>query len=463
MTEGVFSHRHDAAGVGVAGKHFDLLSSFALLSFVVIFASGAIAATFISDFLARNLLERDAIDSQHFLQSIFDAKGSLNLSTSPSTDPRPVNPFDLNYIAAMPDVLRANFYSPERRVIWSTNRDLIGKRFAANAELERALHGQPVFEVRKLDASDKAEHVQFEGNRHALENYIPIWDEGHRRVIGVVEIYKTPTDLFMTIDDARTLVWTGAALAGLLLYASLFWIVFRANRLIHHQHVKLVEAETMAAVGEMASAVAHSIRNPLAAIRSSAELTLEAAADALTREIAEDVIAESDRLEQWVRELLFFSQPGAASFQPTRLTPVIEACLAGYARYMQRQRIVLDAAFESELPEVSGDVRLLTQMFNSLIANALEAMPEGGRLTLRAARADAHMVEVTIADTGHGIPQERLDRIFEMRTSTKRGGLGIGMTLVKRIADRHGTAITLISNKGSGTTVQLRFTAKAHT
>ncbi len=462
MTVDVLAHNHEGnAGSGLTGKHFNLLSSFALLSFMVIFTSGAISATFISDFLAKNLLARDAVDSQHFLQSIFNSKGNLNLSVAPPVDLNPVNPFDLNYIAAMPDVLRANFYTPERRVAWSTSRDLVGKRFGTNHELDRALRGQLVFKVQKLNEGIKAEHMQFGGNDYAVENYLPIWDRDHRRVIGVVEIYKSPTELFVTIEEAHRLVWTGAVLAGLLLYISLFWIVFRANRLIHHQHEKLVETETMAAVGEMASAVAHSIRNPLAAIRSSAELSLETSADAGTREIAEDVIAEADRLAQWVRELLIFSQPGAGNFQPMRLKAVLDECLTGFSRCMQRQGVQFDTELEA-LAEINGDVRLLAQMFNSLFANALEAMSEGGRLTVRGAHADeGRTVQISISDSGYGIPRERLDQIFEMRSTTKRGGLGIGMALVKRIADRHGAHITIISDIGKGTTVHLRFPTEA--
>lgn len=463
MTADVLSHSHDGnAGSGLAGRHFNLLRSFALLSFVVIFTSGTISATFISDFLAKNLLARDAADLQHFLQSIFNTKGDLNLSVVPPVDLNPANPFDLSYIAAMPDVLRVNFYTPEWRVAWSTSRELVGKRFSDNHELDRALRGQLVFEVQKLNEGIKAEHIQFDANNHAVENYLPIWDRDHRRVIGVVEIYRSPTDLFDTIEEGRKLVWTGAMLAGLLLYISLFWIVFRANRLIHHQHEKLVEAETMAAVGEMASAVAHSIRNPLAAIRSSAELSLETSADAGAREIAEDVIAEADRLAQWVRELLIFAQPGSGNFQPTQLKAVLDECLTGFSRCMQRQGVQLDIELEA-LAEINGDVRLLAQMFNSLFANALEAMSEGGRLTVRGAHADeGRTVHISISDSGYGIPRERLDRIFEMRSTTKRGGLGIGMTLVKRIADRHGAHITITSDIGKGTTVHLRFPTEAH-
>lgn len=459
MTAGLMSQAHTDTDVRFAGRRFNLLGSFALLSFIVILASGAVSAALISDFLARHLLERDTVDAQHFLQSIFDAKGTLNLSATQSIDPDPVKPFDLNYIAAMPNVLRANYYSPDWRIIWTTSRNLLGKQFP-NEELERALRGQVVFEVKELNERDKAEHVQFEGNVHALENYIPIWDHARSRVIGVVEIYKSPTDLFASIEEARKLVWTSAALAGLMLYVSLFWIVFYANRLIHRQHTKLIEAETMAAVGEMASAVAHSIRNPLAAIRSSAELAFETSNEAVTRETAEDVIAEADRIEQWVRELLIFSQPGSASFEPLHLQSVIDACLAGFHRCLLRQHVALHVGLPADLPPIYGDERLLMQMFNSVIANAVEAMLEGGTLTVHGAHTDAHTVVISIADTGYGIPRERLRRLFEMRTTTKRGGLGVGMSLVKRIADRHGAIITVSSDPGQGTTVHLSFSTE---
>ncbi len=449
-----------------SGRRYDLLRSFALLSFLVVFTIGAISATFISRYLSENLLERDAVVSQAFLQSLTEVEGGPEVFRGSSPGPKSHNDeqtYDLpelvNHIATMPGVVRANLYSPERRILWSTTSELIGRTFGENHELDEALEGELVAELKDVKEENKAEYAQF--GRHVsqvVENYLPIWDTSNHSVAAVVEIYKAPLTLFATIEAARQLVWLGTVVAGLFLYTTLFWIVYRANSLIHRQQEQLVEVETMAAVGEMASAVAHSIRNPLAAIRSSAELALETTTDRVAKETSEDIIAEADRLEQWVRELLIFSRQGARKYRPTQLSNVLNECLVGFGRRMERQKVVLHASVASNLPQIEGDGGLLAQMFNSLLANAVEAMPEGGKLHISAALvASRSAIEITIRDSGYGIAPERLAKIFEMRSTTKRGGLGIGMSLVKRIVERHGGEISLLSEVGKGTIVRLVF------
>ena len=216
----------------------------------------------------------------------------------------------------------------------------------------------------------------------------------------------------------------------------------------------------MVAVGVMASAVAHSIRNPLAAIRSSAELTSETSDDSvIVRESADDIISEIDRVEEWVRELLIFSRPeGTTQFNSAYLDQILMRSLNGCKQMMKRNEVQLICKFGQDVPAVKGDAGLLEQMFNSILANALEAMPNGGTLSAEVHIAKQQkMIQILISDTGHGIPEERLKLMFESCLTTKRYGLGIGMLMVKRIVDRHGGSISLSSQTGIGTTVSFRF------
>jgi two-component system sensor histidine kinase HydH len=160
----------------------------------------------------------------------------------------------------------------DRRIVWSTDQALIGQRFDNNPELEQALAGNLVSEVGWLDGNDKPEHIALAagtGGRF-IEAYMPM-----RRgvaVIGVVELYKVPTALDAAISRGKRIIEISAALGGLALFATLYWIVRRGALLIHRQQAELGRMEALAAVGQMASAIAHSLRNPLAGIRSSAEL-----------------------------------------------------------------------------------------------------------------------------------------------------------------------------------------------
>ena len=448
-------------------KPFNLIRSYALTSLIVMLIIGGLTATLFSSYLADSLIRRDAVVSQAFLQSLTEVEGGADLFLNEETTSRisaPEQAYGLpelvDHIATMPGVVRANLYSVKGKILWSTQADLIGKRFDVNHELENALEGATVFELNDVKEEHKAEYAAFDSSISQLvENYLPIWDLKNNQVVAVVEIYKAPKTLFEAIATARSLVWVSVVGATLFLYATLFWIVYRANRVIRAQQSRLVESETLVAVGEMASVVAHSIRNPLAAIRSSAELTTETSDDSLVRETADDIITETDRVEQWVRELLIYCRPeGTTQFNTAYLDQILKNSLQNYEHVIKRNQVQLVTKTSEHVPAIKGDSALLGQMFNSILANALEAMPNGGILTTEV-QAESHhkMIQVSISDNGHGIPEARLETMFESCLTTKRYGLGIGLLLVKRVVDRHDGSISLNSQVSSGTTACLRF------
>jgi len=451
----------------LVNEQYDFLRSYALASLLVMVIIGGLWGALFSIYLADSLLRRDAEVSQAFLQSLTEVEGGPNVfrlgeATSVIRQQEPA--YDLrelvDHIATMSGVIRANLFSVDGKVLWSTQAELIGKRFAGNHDLDEALGGEIFFELKNVKEKQKAEYVKFGSDISQLvENYLPIWDVTNHKVVAVVEIYKAPKTLFDALESARTLVWVSVAGATLFLYVALFWIVYRANNLIRYQQLRLVESETMVVVGEMASAVAHSIRNPLAAIRSSAELMTEEANEArLVRESANDIIIETDRVVQWVRELLIYSQPkGTTQLKAAYLDQILKLCLKGFNHLMKRSNVQLIFKPGKDIPAIKGDVGLLEQMFNSILANAMESMPSGGTINaeIRYAKREKFL-QVSISDTGHGIPEDRLDTMFESGLTTKRHGLGIGMLMVKRILDRHGGTISLSSQVGRGTTVSIK-------
>jgi signal transduction histidine kinase len=338
----------------------------------------------------------------------------------------------------------------------------VGKPVGDNDELDEALTGQLAVES---GVATKAEHLHGERpvgdarTRYFVEIYVPVWDEARAKIVGVVEIYKTPDSLFATIHEGERLIWLISSGGGAVLYLALFWIVRRADRIMRNQQARLLEAERMAAVGEMASAVAHAIRNPLAGIRSSAELALDG--DGLSfREPAEDIVAEVDRVEDWVRELLTYARPVDGASEAVDLNAVAQKSVATYGREMAKRRITVDAALASDLPPVRAEAGMLGQALNSLVANALDAMQDGGRLTLASATDGLRReVELRLTDTGSGMGPEELARIFRPFYTSKSKGLGLGLPLAKRIIERYGGRLSVHSERGCGTTIAIRFNA----
>jgi signal transduction histidine kinase len=201
--------------------------------------------------------------------------------------------------------------------------------------------------------------------------------------------------------------------------------------------------------------VAHSLRNPLATIRSSAELALEFDSGPAHKNI-NDIIGQVDRMSKWVRELLQSLRPLNDEAEPVNLVAVLHDSLAAFEQQIAKGRISVVFA-PKETPMVLSQHVQLTQILNSLLANALEAMDDGGTLTVSLDPSDSQRVSVTVSDTGKGMTEEQRRMAFRPFFTTKQGGLGVGLVLVKRIMERFGGTVALDSREGEGTRVRLSF------
>ncbi|MEI6719669.1 MAG: ATP-binding protein [Betaproteobacteria bacterium] len=438
---------------------FNLSRRFALLSLVVIAVVSLTTSAVLSRFLAREMLNRDAQVSMQFIQSSTVQKNAENYFL-PNADHAASREAVEDYLAAirgMPDVIRAQLYAASGEVLWSSENAAIHQTFERNPELHKALRGNVVVEADLLESRQyiKPEHV-FSALREKqfAEYYIPVWDHAHSRVIGAVEIYKSPDALFESIRTGLQLIWLCALGGGLLMYGVLFWVVRRGQTIIREQQQRIASNEGFAAVGEIAAAVAHNIRNPLAAIRSSAELMAgEPRSGGI--DFAGDIMAEVDRLESWIRSLLNYAHAGTRAADAVNANDVLRVLMGSAGEEAARCGVALAWKLEENLPPVMADALMLGQIARTLVANALDAMPGGGTLTLET-RSIAKGIEVVISDTGVGIPGEQLRKAFTAPKTTKLHGLGVGLPLVHRTLERMGGGIVLSSTQGRGTTV--RFT-----
>ena len=447
-----FLRRLSGPLIPVRGTAINLSRWFALVGLLSIASISAISGWLLSGFLTERLLQQEARLTHEFVESVVNVEDGRAFFADVQRPPAPEWLELVAHISQLPDVLRANLYSPRCIIVWSSDPTLIGREFKDNPELARALRGELVAHGGE---GEKREHDKLAGRYpYFVEIYSPVWDHARGEVIGVVELYKTPTALFAAISAAQRAVWLGAALAGGFLYAALFWLVRRADLLIRAQRERLVQSETLAALGEMSSAVAHGIRNPLATIRSSAELALESE-PADWRSAARDIVAQVDRLDAWVRELLSYSEPLGGRLEPIAVGNLLWESLGNFARELDRRRIQLSARVGSALPPVAADSLMLGQVFNSLIANAVEAVERDGRIVVTAERAADGHLRVSICDSGPGMSREQIEHAFKPFHTTKAKGLGIGLALARRIVERFGGSISLASEPGSGTTVDV--------
>ena len=420
---------------------------------VAVFSVGM--ALLLTGFVEDRLLARDARLSADFVQSIVDTQQVAGHFTRPVAAGDAAFAEFLAHIAAMPDVLRTNVYDRQQRVLWSSTPSLIGQQFGANEELDDALRGEVVAAFDSED--DKAEHVFLGSRREFVETYVPVRDAA-ATVVGVIELYRRPVALTDTLAQGRRRIWTAALLGGAALMLSLLWFVRRIERTLREQQRQLVDHESLAMVGELSAAVAHSIRNPLGSIRSAAELRRELGdAAPLDHEL---VIRHVDRIEHLVRTLL--STVNQSGQRPARcaVRPVLEAARARLAPDLAQQGKRLLCRWPDQLGEAPLDELLLTQSLASVLANAAEATQAGDEIRLLASLQPGQL-DIVVEDTGAGLGGRPPEQLLQPFVTTKPRGLGLGLPLAKRAMERAGGSLAVESMPGGGTRVTLRLPSTA--
>ncbi len=225
---------------------------------------------------------------------------------------------------------------------------------------------------------------------------------------------------------------------------------------------KLIEAEKLAALGRLAADVAHEIRNPLTAIGGFARRLRKSIAGEKERERAEVIVAEVDRLEKILRDVLTFSRDARSHLEKLPVEEVVYAALDKHEETCSEQSVSVEVNVEQGLPPVLMDRDQVAQALTNLITNALDAMPQGGTLTAAAGSDvlhDVRYVFVRISDTGEGIDSDTLPLIFEPFFTTKQigRGTGLGLSITSKIIEEHGGFIRAESVKGEGASFSLYF------
>ena len=217
-------------------------------------------------------------------------------------------------------------------------------------------------------------------------------------------------------------------------------------------------AEQLAAVGRLAAGVAHEIRNPLASVKMLAQAGL-LDGDGLSREDLTIIEAEVRRAEKSLQNLLDYARPPQPDRRPLDLTELSRAVLDLIRGRAARQEVELALNAAGPL-EVVADAEQARQAVLNLCWNALDAMPQGGTLTVTPRRA-GHRAEVEVADTGPGVAPDFAPHLFEPFASTKEAGLGLGLSICKRVAEAHGGTISAGNRAGGGASFFLSLALEA--
>jgi len=297
-------------------------------------------------------------------------------------------------------------------------------------------------------------------NLHSLV-VIPLFTK--ERVLGAIAADHTEPGRRLTKETLDS-VMTFAQQAGLAIQnASMYQELKNFSRQMEEKiqkttadlrktEAQLIRSEKLAALGQLAAGIAHEIRNPLTSINILIHSLRERLPSENSQQEDLKVIEEEiHRMNEIVDQFLRFAKPAPPFFEKTDVLSIVEETLQLLRLQAEKQRIAVEREFQA-LPMILIDPEQMKQAMLNLLLNAIQAMPEGGLLTLKGRNSEeGQWIHLSIQDSGMGISGEDIDKLFDPFFSTKEGGIGLGLSITHRIIDQHHGKIEVESSPGMGT------------
>ncbi len=232
-------------------------------------------------------------------------------------------------------------------------------------------------------------------------------------------------------------------------------VVYRDLTEIKALQAELLNKERFAAMGRVVAGAAHEIRNPLFGISTIGQIFEKELKRPAHQELVRALLSETRRLNQLVEELLIYGRPMKLNLQQCDLRLLWEEVLEMHGRELELRRIRVTGDYGLRHPVAYLDSHQIKQVFLNILRNSIDAMPGGGDINIRLLIEDKFII-FRIVDTGAGIPQENMDKVFDLFFTTKPKGTGLGLAICKKIVEDHGGEIRLASDPGKGASVTIR-------
>jgi len=246
-----------------------------------------------------------------------------------------------------------------------------------------------------------------------------------------------------------------------LLFQRLYNNAQRAYSHLQQTQEQLIKTEKMAAIGQMAAAISHDLRNPLTGIKMATYYLGSKVnrQDSEIDNILKDIELEIDYASNVVTNILTYSRPTELIYSQIDINKLIEDTLHFVHLQNRELSIDIDKNYDPNIPEVLIDAKQFKQVIINLFSNSLQAMPKGGRLIISTSGLNDEII-IKIQDTGVGIAKSDVDKIFAPFYTTKARGVGLGLSIVSNIVKKHGGIIELNSEEGQGTTFIIKLPLK---
>jgi signal transduction histidine kinase len=357
-------------------------------------------------------------------------------------------------------IQRIKIVDRQGKIIYSTEYDLIGKYESPESPLGEAFSGKDVTRVRQ----EKSVSGTWQNN-FLIDTYYPLreWTGNYWMlgvIYGVMEITQDVTDQFGEVH--RSLVAIILVAVGLMvfLFFTLILIVRRGERILLERanqqqflEQQLQQSEKLASIGQMVAILAHEIRNPLGIIKSSAEVlkAKENPDQSRIKKLCGVIVEEASRLSSVLSDFLEFARPKLPVLRPTNMHDLIERVRRNLEQELRTRQVTWTEEYPNNTDlTVLADPDLLYQAFLNVVMNSFEAMQQGGELKITVGR-DSTNLWIDFLDSGHGIKDEDMSKIFSPFFTTHQMGTGLGLSVVHNIITAHGGHIDVASEHGNWT------------
>jgi two-component system sensor histidine kinase HydH len=360
----------------------------------------------------------------------------------------------------------------EEYIIYSTDPSLLQKKAVKTPEYYKALDGEISTEFISKDNNFWGLGLEAIGGKKKARTFFPVKVAYYGEIVtaGVVEMVFDMSGQYNAILKRQFTTFGVFALIMVTIFFTMLLIVRKAERIIESRSIeqqKLIEqlnlAERLAALGEMVAGVSHEIKNPLGIIQSTSELLNSMPnSDDTQKRLSAVITEESIRLNRIVTEFLDFARPHELNAHEFDLKDIINKNIDFLKPEIDKKEITVEADLGNKKYIVEADQDLLHRVLMNLIINAIQATPEGGNIRFNITD-ERGVYAVEISDTGGGISEENITKIFNPFFTTKEKGSGLGLPIVRKIIEGHGGTIDIESTEGEGTTVTIRLFRRLRT
>jgi len=359
------------------------------------------------------------------------------------------------------------FARKENVIFYSFDKDLVGEKDLGGIDYLEALLGQS--SSRLIRRGGFWRMLLGAPKESELRTYVPLRAEKplsniEGPILGVFEIVQDLSEDYRTIADFKYRIVVTSILVMGLLFVIIRYIVKRGEDIIAKRaeerlllEQKLNQAERLASLGEMVAAVSHQIRTPLGIISSTAELLKRKLGPTDPQDQLTDLIVqETKRLNTIVTDFLNSARPPTPNLMPCNIDEILEKNLRFLAPETEKNGYKIHKRLATHIRQIQADPGLLYEAFLNILVNAMQAMPEGGTITVELAdRQDT--LTIIFSDEGKGIPDDILQKIWQPFFTTKDKGSGLGLPVVRKIVEGHGGTVRIENGplKGVQVTVTL--------